>query len=851
LKNDKWGGSSSSSDLTEDTTEVSVRFSRGLEFLKRSEVDRARRVFEDIIDESPDYSPAHFGLGCVYIRLDLKESALEALNRALELEPGYGEAHLILARLLYENGDFVGGYNHVNKAVQSGVSPDSGKELIDSLLKSEFKHSVESEKAGIETEEREQPDELEIERVKASFWDFTKKIFKRYKDVDITRQVKQEPFSKKNKLLTFISENVKDLIYLLLLIFFSVYFGNRFFRFEFLNTGYPDWIYHAYRIRSLLEYGFLTWSNDWVGGFPIWQSYQFLPHFITAGVQILTGWSITKSMVVVTGLLFILLRIIVYLTARFGGFSPEAGFISSILSFAIIGYQGPIREFSLLWGVTLFPLILLKAYRLKSGNGSLFIYAILIGSSIYIHPILAVISGIILCLRLIVDFKWSYKEMILALIICALISSFYWFPLFLGDKPVHVDPWILSTQWQRENMPRQLFGLSFSLIVTGIIATGSLIKRKLDRWTTIIFSSAIVLIIIISLTYMGYVPKIVNLLMPTRWTPFLGLLFSLLAASLIDWLKKFKHFTLLLPIIILLIIYEGYFISQSLIPLGTNESYNVESEWVLAHPSDIIYSEKILIESVPDLSFFAFGKVRTTGHYFVQGTYDLLVSPLKWLFFSEEAGSPLTQRNFELIELYLKATGTTHVMVSSSKRIAQALLPGGVFEEKLTFLERYKGLAIFCVPWEPVQAFYTSLSNSKNLTFPDISYAKYEKQQLRDELVARFNEVMYSPDCMIINAEYPSQTEIKVELENVEMGNYLIILAQYDGAWRATINQIPIAVERNGPNYIGIDISEYSGNFTIVLIHKMHWTWKVGISLTLIGIISGIYLTINTRKTLY
>ena len=70
MKNDKWSGSSSSSDLTEDPTDVSVRFSRGLEHLKNAEVDKAKQVFDDIISEDPEYAPAFFGLSCVHIRLN-------------------------------------------------------------------------------------------------------------------------------------------------------------------------------------------------------------------------------------------------------------------------------------------------------------------------------------------------------------------------------------------------------------------------------------------------------------------------------------------------------------------------------------------------------------------------------------------------------------------------------------------------------------------------------------------------------------------------------------------------------------------------------------------------------------
>lgn len=153
MKNDKWGGTSSSSDLTEDPPDVSVRFSRGLEHLRNAEVDKAKQVFDGIISEDPEYAPAFFGLSCVHIRLDAKELALKFIERTLELDPDYGEAHLVMARLLYDDGDLVGGYDHVKKAVQLGVSPNSGNELINSLIQRRSRKDDEvAEKKSVESD---------------------------------------------------------------------------------------------------------------------------------------------------------------------------------------------------------------------------------------------------------------------------------------------------------------------------------------------------------------------------------------------------------------------------------------------------------------------------------------------------------------------------------------------------------------------------------------------------------------------------------------------------------------------------------------------------------------------------
>jgi len=59
----------------------------------------------------------------------------------------------------------------------------------------------------------------------------------------------------------------------------------------------------------------------------------------------------------------------------------------------------------------------------------------------------------------------------------------------------------------------------------------------------------------------------------------------------------------------------------------------------------------------------------------------------------------------------------------------------------------------------------------------------------------------------------------------------------YDGSWRATVNGEPAKVQRIGPHFIGLDISAFSGDLEIRLVHTIHWTWKVGIALTMLSVL--------------
>lgn len=79
-----------------------------------------------------------------------------------------------------------------------------------------------------------------------------------------------------------------------------------------------------------------------------------MPHIITATVADVLHFSVTRAMLVVTGILFFALRIELYGVCRKMGFSPEGSLLPSLLSLAIVHYYSPLSDFSYLWGVTLF-----------------------------------------------------------------------------------------------------------------------------------------------------------------------------------------------------------------------------------------------------------------------------------------------------------------------------------------------------------------------------------------------------------------------------------------------------------------------------------------------------------------
>ena len=126
-----------------DTPSVVKRYSRGLELLRQKDVDGARRDFKRILEVDSNNALAYFGIGCVYALEGFVDKAVEEWNRAVEIDPGCGEAHYALAWAYYDGEDQERGYEHVSRAVESGVDLNSVKDILELFSEEKITESYE------------------------------------------------------------------------------------------------------------------------------------------------------------------------------------------------------------------------------------------------------------------------------------------------------------------------------------------------------------------------------------------------------------------------------------------------------------------------------------------------------------------------------------------------------------------------------------------------------------------------------------------------------------------------------------------------------------------------------------
>jgi tetratricopeptide (TPR) repeat protein len=97
----------------QDDHDLMLQIGRAL--FREGVLDQARRFFEGALNAHPDSADAAACVGYAAHRLADEGGSLHWLRRALELDPGLGEARIYLANLLYDRGEYEAALFHLER----------------------------------------------------------------------------------------------------------------------------------------------------------------------------------------------------------------------------------------------------------------------------------------------------------------------------------------------------------------------------------------------------------------------------------------------------------------------------------------------------------------------------------------------------------------------------------------------------------------------------------------------------------------------------------------------------------------------------------------------------------------
>lgn len=166
--------------------------------------------------------------------------------------------------------------------------------------------------------------------------------------------------------------------------------------FNFLYTGYEDWIYHAFRVRSLQEYGMVAWDHVWSNGINYWKLYQYVAHYLMLGVATITGLPVTKVLLLSLVSIYIGLRVMLYLILRFLGVSRLWALLLVIASYTLVQEWGSMQDYSIYIAFIFFPLYILLWIKTFRDLRWIYVLSATTGILWVFHPVLGFNASILL-----------------------------------------------------------------------------------------------------------------------------------------------------------------------------------------------------------------------------------------------------------------------------------------------------------------------------------------------------------------------------------------------------------------------------------------------------------------------
>lgn len=610
---------------------------------------------------------------------------------------------------------------------------------------------------------------------------------------------------------------------------------------DYMPLPYGDWIAHAYRALFMQEHGLATWDHNWAGGISLFQSYQFLPTVVTAVLSSLSHASVGRSMLVLEGCMLVSLSPVAYLAARALRLPPVAALFAGVMAIGLNNYASSTTIFSALWGLPLLPLLLVAVYRFRD-SPIIYPVAAFCGVAIYVHPHLAEAGALALVSAWLLGAPTIRRAARLALEAgCFLLASaFYWLPAAFSARPAFHGQYSASGYFMRLMFRGELHNFSpltwvvLAAVPLSLVLLRRFVQAPLARYLLVLSAF---LASLVTLSYVAAGPESFRIAQNVRLLIFLPLVLGLLAAVAADaGLRATHRFRRAELFASVGLVGAAVVIAVPLAHHVDGRAYGPAwfaadplNDWLSAHKSEI--SGRVWLDDLetPWYTYRQFDELRSSESHFPVGEWSVLKTAMD--------DGMLSGIGFDATEEYLKAMAVSHVVLPYFKPLEINLSAQGDLAGRLPPVERLPTSIIFKTPWTPVGAFVTDAATLPDLSFPTSITALPSEHAVLDPLVRRYNALAYSDGSRPVSVEYPSPTRLRVPLASLSPGQYLVVSENWDRSWHAhSSDGAVLPVHRYGPNFIGVDVSQLSGDMVIELEHGVSADWKAGILLTLMSL---------------
>lgn len=611
---------------------------------------------------------------------------------------------------------------------------------------------------------------------------------------------------------------------------------------NYINTRYEDWMVHAYRVKSLQEFGYSSWTHVWSNGINIWKGYQFLPHVLTWLVVTVTHLEIPRAMVLITVSQFILLRLFMYGTLRLLKFSPIVSFMCAMLSLNIAQYWSGVNDYSILFGFTVFPLIIFA--WIKYGQGKIeHMFPFITGFLFYLHPVTAFYTALLWITGIIFsDKKLFSKSLILQYLIFFVTSSLFWFPIIFKSSYSYSSPELATRYFLNLVLSHyQYYGLSLSLIICFLIAgIRSLLPIKPElRWSRSLYLFILMIATLIVAGISIDLPKFITQFQFARGVTMLGIAILFVIAGVLEEVIKVKSMALkgIITFIVCIALIEGIWFASDYSPVPAQKFEDPVVQF--SKQRENIQNARVWSPKLGNSSYFTNPDIRFPYSYQSHMESNQIANRLTQLILYHPYVEEAPKVAIDRLTDYFKLSGTEYAFFEEASPFTKTLSASSSAEYKN--LGRYTVenslYHAFKMPWQPRNAVLIQKQYREKLShFPfNLKFNETNDQTALDDYIHQLANTIYKDDNLTLKIEYPTNETITVTIPDNRSTNLVYINESHDNEWVAKFNGRKQVIEPAGPNYMLVKLDNENESGTLLLKHA----WPVSFYL-LVSVIAAI-----------
>ena len=629
--------------------------------------------------------------------------------------------------------------------------------------------------------------------------------------------------------------NYQDIFFVVFIVALSFFLIGYYLNYEYLITGYQDWIYHAFRVKSISEYGITSWDHKWANGISYWRNYQFIPHLLVLWTVKFFSLSITKAMILWTVALFFYLKLSTYLILRHLKVEPLPSFLAVLISFLASLNWTAMKDFSIFIGLLFFPIFIFL--WIKSTNLKI-IYlpvAAMAGFLWNVHPVI----GLFCCSLLVFDFLLNKKIKIIQkifLFMVMMIGGVSFFVDYFTNSYRFAHPYQLSSNFVVSMLITKNFGLN--IIYFFLLGFSWLVlflrPQKIDYWFKILLIFVSILIIAFLTSQRLYNFDFLNFTQYHRTNLLVAIVAPFLFAVSINrvWLKiRSAFFNLIITALIAIAV---VFSTEANLVWSAQPTNNYFSK-VASYFSEKKPQGTIYFDNESELSYFTDQNIRLVGSY----NEHLLPGPMSYLFkriLRANVGYlDITSEQLSLIEDYMHVLGVEYLVLPYNSPIVKNVKLG-----KAPFLKYENDI-------ETNNATYTVLRNTRPITYAYIVDYRVFKNQVGDsvlpnltlnsqsilpwnELIKKYSNFFQSENAFPLQVSFVHPNLIRITMpKNIpEICNQIILINQsYDKNWKVGEN---VEIHPNNLRFMKLSIANYNPGEIIEIANNWpFWYWPLKI----------------------